>query len=105
MLAVVRFETDRYMILDSRGMEATIPVQFVDREHGSAALVAHSLRNDTEAGQWARDRLLAVELEGWHVPLATASVEVLSEFENNAKPSQMPVLEALPILQERQALT
>jgi ribosomal peptide maturation radical SAM protein 1 len=104
MLAAVRFEADRYMILDSRGIDDTLPVQFVDREHASAALLAHAMRNDTEAGEWARARSLAIELEGWHVPLATASAEVLSDFEKQAKMVKMPMSEPLRILQDQVAM-
>lgn len=101
VLAVVQFEPDRYMILDTRGMADTISVQFVGREHASAALVAHPMHNDTALGQWARDQSIAVELEGWHVPLATASVELLSEFERQAKSVKIPSLSAFAVLQDR----
>jgi len=101
VLAVVQFAPDRYMILDTRGMDGTSPVQFVDRDYATAALVAHPLNGDTEAGRWARDRRLALELDGWHVPLATASVEVLSGFEKQAKPVRIPTLNVLPVLDNR----
>jgi ribosomal peptide maturation radical SAM protein 1 len=101
VLAIVQFEPDRYMILDTRGMADTTPVKFVDREHAAAALIAHPMHNDTATGRWAREQSIALELEGWHVPLATASVELLSLFEKEAKVTKSASSGVFAVIEDR----
>ena len=99
VLAVMELGPDDYFIYDTRELEQTVACRFVHREQAAAALTAHPLTKDTEAGQWAREHRLAVEYEEWHVPLATAPVEVLERFEGGVR-AQAPTREAgaLPVL-------
>jgi ribosomal peptide maturation radical SAM protein 1 len=99
-LAVVAFGEDQFMVLDSRGLDDTLPVQFIDRAQAAAVLTARPMRDDDETFQWARERSLAIEYEGWHVPLATASLDVFADFERQARartagPSVLPVINAI----------
>jgi hypothetical protein len=61
------------------------PCSLIDREQAAAALTARPMRDDDETARWARERGLAVDYEGWHVPLATASADVLGDFERQAR--------------------
>ncbi len=43
------------------------------------------MSNDDDTTRWAREHSLAIEYEGWHVPLATASLGIFAEFEKQAR--------------------
>jgi ribosomal peptide maturation radical SAM protein 1 len=84
-LAIVALGNDQFLALDSRGLENTLPVQFIGRTQAAAALTARPMRDDDQTSRWARACSLAVEYEGWHVPLATASLDVFAEFERQSR--------------------
>jgi len=80
-LGVVRISEEQYVLIDTRGVEGLPAVQFLDQDQAAAALVSRSLRSDDQSTEWARDNRLALALDGWHVPLATAAPAVLAELE------------------------
>ena len=90
MLAVVELSADSYIVMDTRCLEGQPNVMFLDARQAAPALVAHSLEHDDALSREARSRLLAVEYEGWHLPLATAVPPVLARFEQLARPSAPP---------------
>jgi ribosomal peptide maturation radical SAM protein 1 len=100
-LAVVRLSLDQFVLLDSRGIEGALPVRFLDREETMAVLVQRPLKERDSATDWAMENRLAVELDGWHVPLATAAPDLLHEFEQEWS-GRTPRLESfpLPLLQQ-----
>jgi hypothetical protein len=81
MLAIVALADDTFTLMDTRGLPGVRSIRFLDTRESAAALLPHPMSRDDAYGEDARERLLAVEYEGWHVPLATASAEVLSAFE------------------------
>jgi len=91
MLAVIEFSADSYMVMDTRCLDGQPKVMFLDARQVAPALVAHSLDRDDALSREARSRLLAVEYEGWHLPLATAVPPVLARFEQLARPSALPL--------------
>jgi hypothetical protein len=80
-LSVVQLSTDCFVLVDTRDLSGTIPISFLDREQAAAALVPRPSSECDEAVEWARENRLAVELDGWHVPLATATPSLLGELE------------------------
>ncbi len=97
MLAVVELNPDSYMVMDTRCLEGQPAVMFLDARSVAPALVGHSLEHDDPLSREARSRLLAVEYEGWHLPLATAVPPILARFEQlaagtAARPVPIPAL-------------
>jgi ribosomal peptide maturation radical SAM protein 1 len=90
MLAVVELNADNYMVMDTRNLEGHPNVMFLDARQVAPALVGHSLEHDDALSREARSRLLAVEYEGWHLPLATAVAPVLARFEQHARTAAPP---------------
>lgn len=83
-LSVQRMAPDVYLLTDTRGLPGTLSLQPLSALQAAAALVSRplsALGELAEACRWAREQQCAVELDGWHVPLATAPVELLAEFE------------------------
>ena len=92
ILAVVELSTNDYIVMDTRNLESHPNVMFLDARQVAPALVAHSLEHDDAASRDARSRLLAVEYEGWHLPLATAVPSVFARFEQIGRtPAPAPV--------------
>lgn len=71
------------LLEDSRGLPGAPLHQPVLAEQAAAALVGRPLASGppTRAEQWALDQRVAVHLDGWHVPLATADSALLARFE------------------------
>lgn len=84
-LGIVKISSEQYILIDRRGLKDQPEIRFLDREQASAALVECPLRMEDARGEWARENHLAVSLDGWHVPLATASPAVLAEFEESSR--------------------
>lgn len=72
-----------FLLQDSRGLPGTLPLQPVMAEQARAALVGRPLAAGppSRAEAWALESRVAVELDGWIVPLATADPELLARFE------------------------
>ena len=85
MLAVVALSDDQFMAMDTRGLPGSRSVVFLNARQAAAALLAHPMDRDDNYGHEARETLLAVEYEGWHVPLATAVPPVLAQFEQHGR--------------------
>jgi len=100
VLTILSLDEDQFMVVDTRGLDHTVGMQFIDREQAAAALTGRALGEDDATSRWARGCGLAVEYEGWHVPLATASTEVLAEFEKQARTrDRVHEPEAMPLVQ------
>jgi len=80
-LAVVELGGEQFVLVDGRNLEDTSPVQFLDRQQVAAVLVQLPANQIGEAQRWALSCKLALEMDGWYVPLATAAPELLAEFE------------------------
>lgn len=84
MLSIRRIASDAYLVTDTRGLPGTLPAQIIPRTRAAAALVGCSLETAGALAmdmEWAIASRQAVQLDGWHVPLATAEPELLTEFE------------------------
>jgi ribosomal peptide maturation radical SAM protein 1 len=99
MLAVVEITDDEYMVMDTRNLEGQPNVMFLDARQVAPALVAHSLEHDDAPSRDARSRLLAVEYEGCHLPLATAVPAVLARFEQLSRTPAQPPAPVVPYVQ------
>jgi hypothetical protein len=80
-LAITPLYDDNYMLFDSRGLDDTEEIQFVDREQASVVLTGRRLTERDDNVDWALDARAVIALDGRYVPLATAPPELLREFE------------------------
>jgi ribosomal peptide maturation radical SAM protein 1 len=77
-LMIAALDGDNFCLMDTRDEERS-RVRFLKLDQARAALVAGPL--DRPASKWAMDEGFAVALDGRCIPLATASFEILSQFE------------------------
>jgi ribosomal peptide maturation radical SAM protein 1 len=82
MLHLRRSGPGSYLLTDTRGLGAA-PVFQLNEAQAHAVLVGG--RDRGAAGEWAIRNRFAVDLDGWCVPLATASYRLLSEFESQSR--------------------
>jgi hypothetical protein len=82
-----------YVLMDTRGLPGTQPLQVLDRAQALVALTPRPY-TPTEDVAWALERKLGVVLDDWYVPLATAKPKLLLEFEEELKLSarKLPAL-------------
>lgn len=66
-----------FVLKDTRGLPGTLPLEPISVEQARACLAGG---RPAEAA-WALERQVAVEVEGHHVPLATAPPDLLQRFE------------------------
>ena len=96
-LAITPLGEDTYFLYDTRGLEGTDQIQFIDREQASVALAGRTLKERDEVVEWALDARLVVEVDSSFVPLATAEPAVLREFEmerrGTVRPTSLPVIQ------------
>lgn len=84
-LHISKASQNNYLLMDTRGLPGTKPVQILSYKQAIAALKdrsltqVESLENEIK---WAIKQNLIVELDGWYVSLITAEPELLSEFKN-----------------------
>jgi len=76
---------NRYRLEDTRGLPGIERVSYLDRREAEIALVAHHTRGSPEEAESAIARNVAVERNGWLIPLATADAELLAEMEERAR--------------------
>ncbi|WP_437678784.1 RiPP maturation radical SAM C-methyltransferase [Sorangium sp. So ce131] len=83
-LSICRMAPDVYLMRDTRGLAGTLPLQLLPRTRAAAALVGRPLSSPGKLAPeiaWAASARCAVQLDAWHVPLATAQPELLEELE------------------------
>ncbi|MDC0681388.1 RiPP maturation radical SAM C-methyltransferase [Sorangium atrum] len=83
-LSIQGFGPDMYLLTDTRGLPGAPEVQLLPVRQAAAVLVGRPLDGRGELAEeqrWAVANRYAVELDGWHVPLATAPGDVLARFE------------------------
>jgi len=78
VLHVHRDDRGSYLLTDTRGLGGA-PVFYLDEAQAKAVLVGGRARGP--ASEWAIRNRFAIELDGWSVPLATASHLLLAELE------------------------
>jgi ribosomal peptide maturation radical SAM protein 1 len=84
VLEVVQLEDDRYELRDTRGLAGTEKVLPLSPEKAAQVLIPRRAdRMPENVFRWAVDRKLAVELDGYYVPLPTASPSILLAFETS----------------------
>ncbi len=81
-LHVIRKAHDEYVLEDTRGLPHQPKRREINRRQASLLLVARPREAVTEAEiEWAVEAGLAVIIESWLIPLATAGLTLLQEFE------------------------
>lgn len=85
VLSIEPVEDDMFLLRDTRGVEGTIPAQFINKKQAFTALLNRPLKdlNENREIAWALDNKIAIEIDGWFVPLATATPDLLETFESN----------------------
>ena len=79
-LAVAELGDDAFLLIDTRGLPGADEVQFLS-EAETAVVLSGAPPAERQAVQWALDRELLVDLDGWLVPLATAPRDLLARFQ------------------------
>ena len=97
VLGVSPLSDDAFLLLDSRGLEQTDEIQFLTRAQAALVLAGARVGSDVDV-EWALDRKLVVELDGWYVPLATATPQLINEFEAQWRPVRSSVRAVLPVI-------
>ena len=94
-LALTSLTDSDFMLIDTRGLPASEPVQFLNHEQASMALAGCRLADRDPVAEWALEKELVVELDGFLVPLATAEPALIRQFEaerkGHALPGEMPL--------------
>jgi len=80
-LAVTSLSDDTFLLMDTRGLEGTEEIQFLEREKASVALAGRRLEERDSVVEWALAAKLVVEVDSFFLPLATAAPSLLREFE------------------------
>ena len=75
---------EKYLLIDSRGVVDSQPIQLIDHEKALIALTPSPFV-ESEIVKWAVEQKLGVIVDDWYEPLATAPPELLQRFENQAK--------------------
>jgi ribosomal peptide maturation radical SAM protein 1 len=97
MLTITRVGEDLYLMVDSRGLPNTQWSTFINEGQAAVALVG-TPREDSEEARWAIAKKVAINLDSFVVPLATASVPLLREFllkRRDAPQQTLPLLQPL----------
>jgi ribosomal peptide maturation radical SAM protein 1 len=84
-LAVTSVSDDTFLLMDTRGIEDTEEIQFLDRDQASVILAGRRINEHDENVEWALEAKLIVELDRFFVPLATAEPALLREFETEQR--------------------
>ncbi len=70
---------DKFVLKDSRGLPGTEPEQVLDEEQARLAVAAMSY-SETGGTRWALANKIAVHVDGWFVPLATAEPSLFHQL-------------------------
>jgi len=99
-LAVTSLAEDTFLLMDTRGLEDTEEIQFLDRDQASLILAGRRLDERDDNVEWALEAKLIVELDRLFVPLATAEPALLREFEaeQRKKLHGSVVRQSLPVI-------
>jgi ribosomal peptide maturation radical SAM protein 1 len=85
VLAVMPIAEDHYLMVDTRAVVGCDTTRLLDHAEAAATLVCLPMRKTGAVHRWARQRKLALELDDWHIGLATAEPGVLERFERSAR--------------------
>ena len=80
-LLVWRLAQDEFILYDTRGIAGAKIIEFIGADQAAVALVGAGKGARPESVAWGLERGACVQVDGRVVPLATSSVEVLSQFE------------------------
>jgi ribosomal peptide maturation radical SAM protein 1 len=99
-LAVTSMSEETFLLMDTRGLEETEEIQFLDRDQAALVLAGRRLDEQDDNVDWALEAKLIVELDHLFVPLATAEPALLREFESElrTKLHGSVVRRALPVI-------
>lgn len=99
-LALTSLSDDTFLLMDTRGLEGTEEIQFLDRDQASVVLAGRPLNKRDEIVEWALEANLVVELDSRFVPLVTAEPELLRMFEAEQRQVLLgpPPRQTLPVI-------
>jgi hypothetical protein len=95
-LQVVEF-AGRYILMDTRGLPDTQSVTLLTSAQAAAALVARPYA-ETEEIAWALENKVGVVRDGWYIPLATTTPELLQAFEDEGAQTASATVAVEPVL-------
>jgi ribosomal peptide maturation radical SAM protein 1 len=91
-LHITQEASDRFVLLDTRGIPGRPEKMVIDREQASLLLVDRPLERSTNKQvRWALENDLGILMDSWFIPLATAEASLLQEFERESKPEFPPL--------------
>ncbi|HXH38978.1 MAG TPA: RiPP maturation radical SAM C-methyltransferase [Thermoanaerobaculia bacterium] len=96
-LQVIRVTGEHFLLLDSRGLPGLPQIRFLTRDQAMAAVTGSPASTRVDDMAEALASRIAVKRDGWYVPLATASPELMREFEYAARQNARSVV-PLPLL-------
>jgi ribosomal peptide maturation radical SAM protein 1 len=96
LLLIKRVRDNVYLLADTRGVCATTHNRIVDRDQALAALAAGP-GVPAAAIEWALEHKVGVLVNSRYVPLATATPELIREFEEEASAGCEGVEDLLPL--------
>jgi hypothetical protein len=84
--------SNQFILFDTRGLRRTEEIAFITRDQARLILTGtqHGVDRDLE---WALEKKLVAKISSDIVPLATASPELIQEFEHEAKTGVRPATE------------
>ncbi|MBT3224162.1 MAG: RiPP maturation radical SAM protein 1, partial [Proteobacteria bacterium] len=88
-LELRRIGVGSFVLMDTRGLGQN-PCFYLNQSQAEAVLVGGPL-GQAKASKWAIRNRFAVELDGWCVPLATSTYELLAEFEGQGLVKSMAI--------------
>jgi ribosomal peptide maturation radical SAM protein 1 len=98
-LALTPLSEESFVLFDTRGIDGTEQIQFLDREQASVVLAGRRLDELDDNVEWALASKLVMELDSLFVPLVTAEPGLLHEFESERRGNaRMSARAALPVL-------
>lgn len=84
VLGVMLLEENHYLMVDTRGIAGCRMARPLDAAEAAATLTSLPMQRTGAIHRWAREQKLAVEIDHWHVGLATAEPSVLELFADRA---------------------
>jgi len=99
LLELTPLSREQFLLIDTRGLADSDEVQFLSRDQAALVLAGARVDSPVDDAAWALERSLVVELDGWYVPLATATPQLIREFEAEARPFHLAATRpSLPVI-------
>ena len=102
MLSLAPVDHAHYLLMDTRGLPGANMTQFLDEPQARTVLIGGPIERQPLA-RWAIERKLALDLDGWCVPLAVTEADTWRKLEGGLPPADrfQPVSAGLASLKSR----